>query len=237
MSKIWLQLILASAIIFHMGYADAKVLKSSDTSSTPSGTKASKSSAAPEDPKKREARRKLIEEKKAELNGTSWDIEIRSQSGKGGLSGPDQLVFQDGRFSSKNASKLGFPPTNYTLTVHEDEKNPTTWETMQISEKEGIAFWRGEWQKDTMSGVITRQLKKGNEDYYFSSSKKENISPTSVKESEGEKKKSVGEFSEPPAETGPESVLLSSVAHSAETKQETTTKTTAPAKTKKSVFI
>ncbi len=163
MSKSVLVAALLCAFVFHSEYAYAK-------------------SAEDAEADKRAEMRKKIEEKKAELNGSSWEIQIKSQGGKGSLEGADTLTFQDGKFSSEILSKKNYAPTNYTLTTQED--GPTVWETMQTSEKDGITFWRGEWQKETMSGVITRQLEKGSEDYYFSSSAMKSIPPTSTKTEE-----------------------------------------------------
>ena len=129
------------------------------------------------DEEKRDDVRKMAEEKKKDLNGTSWNVEIKSQSGKGAIEGADELVFQNGRFTSKKMTKKGYTSTNYTITP--SETGPSTWETMQTSADDGVIFWRGEWQKDTMSGVINRQIKEGTEDYYFSSSAKVKIPPTS----------------------------------------------------------
>src|SRR3989338_582121 len=66
---------------------------------------------------KRDDLRKRIEEKKLENNGSEWQVSISSQTGKGSLSGPDTLTFQNGLFNSKTASKHEYTPTNYTLTV------------------------------------------------------------------------------------------------------------------------
>ncbi len=134
------------------------------------------------DVEKMEEQRKMVEEKKKDLNGTSWPIDIKSSSGKGALSGSDQLVFQDGKFTSKKMSKKGYPSTNYTITP--SENGPSVWETMQTSAGDGVSFWRGEWTKDSMTGVINRQVKDSTEDYYFASSGKEKISPTSENEEE-----------------------------------------------------
>ncbi len=135
---------------------------------------------------KRAAIRKEVEIKKAELNGTSWDVEIKSNSGKGILSGKDTLTFQDERFRSQKAEKNGYAATNYTLTVQEN--GPTIWETMQTSKDGEATFWRGEWKEDVMSGVISRQITEGkqtsNEDYNFSSSSKKAVPKTSATEEE-----------------------------------------------------
>ena len=139
-------------------------------------------SAAEAEKEKQEETWKKLEEKKAELNGTQWEIQITTQVAKTSMPKTDTLIFQDGKFRSEALSKKGFSPTNYTLTLQEG--GPTVWETMQTGsdKKEGVAFVRGEWKGNVMSGVIVRQLEAGNEDYYFSNTGKKKISPTSSKE-------------------------------------------------------
>lgn len=133
---------------------------------------------------KEDTMRKRIEEKKVEINGREWQIDIKSPSGKGELDGPDTLTFQDNHFKSKVGSKIGFTPTNYTLTLSESEEGPTVWETMQTSGKGKVMFWRGEFMADTMTGVISRQLDddKGNEEYFFRSAGMKKIPASSSKE-------------------------------------------------------
>lgn len=128
---------------------------------------------------KRQEYRKKVAEKLAELNGSSWDVRVSSATGKGILVGDDVLTFQDQKFSSKNASKEGWTSTNYTLTVPESENAPVVWETMQTSSRVGVAFWRGEWNGEVMSGVISRQIEDRNEEYNFTSSAMKRIPPTS----------------------------------------------------------
>jgi hypothetical protein len=161
-------LIFSAGLLFQNGYAETKP------------------SAGSEEEKRAEIR-KRVEEKKQELNGNEWKVAIRSQSGKGSLDGPDTLTFQDGKFRSASAGKKGFTPTNYTITVQEGD-SPSIWETMQTNENGNVAFWRGEWKDDFMSGVISRQLEEGkNEEFVFSSSSKIQIPPTSEpKEGENE---------------------------------------------------
>ncbi|MBI4430421.1 MAG: hypothetical protein HY587_01745 [Candidatus Omnitrophica bacterium] len=172
MFRMALQLILVISLFFNTSLATAK-----------------EQSKEQSEEEKREQLRKMIEEKKTDLNGTSWDIEIKSNSGKGVLEGADVLVFQDGKFASKKASKKGYSATNYTITP--SETAPSVWETMQTSADDGVSFWRGEWLKDSMTGVINRQTDEGTEDYYFKSSAKAKISPTS--EGETEKSQDVSE--------------------------------------------
>lgn len=127
----------------------------------------------------RAAFRKMILEKKAELNGSSWDVNIGSQSKKGDFVGPDTLVFQNDKFRSEKSGKKDYKSTNYTLTVQ--EQGPTIWETMQTSKKGEVCFWRGEWKENVMTGIISRQLEKGSEEYYFTSSGRKDI-PKTVEE-------------------------------------------------------
>lgn len=139
-------------------------------------------SAAEAEKEKQEETWKKLEEKKAELNGTQWEVQITTKVTKTSMPKTDTLIFQDGKFRSEALSKKGFSPTNYTLTLQEG--GPTVWETMQTGsdKKEGVAFVRGEWKGNVMSGVIVRQLETGNEDYYFSNTGKKKIPPTSSKE-------------------------------------------------------
>lgn len=126
---------------------------------------------------------KKIEEKKKEINGGEWQVTLKSMSGKGDMDGADVLTFQDNLFRSRASSKLGFTPTNYTLTVSESEEGPTVWETMQTSGKGEVMFWRGEWLGKNMTGVITRQMEEGKtEEYSFSSSSMKEIPETSESE-------------------------------------------------------
>jgi hypothetical protein len=138
--------------------------------------------AADKEEEKRQEYRKKVAEKLAELNGSSWDVRVNSSTGKGILVGNDTLTFQDQKFASENASKEGWTSTNYTLTVPENEDAPIVWETMQTSSKAGVAFWRGEWKEEVMTGVISRQIEDKNEEYSFTSSATRKISPTSGKE-------------------------------------------------------
>ncbi len=126
--------------------------------------------------------RKMILEKKGELNGTSWSIEINSQAKRGDLLGEDTLVFQNDKFLSERSNKIGYAATNYTLTVQEG--GPTIWETMQTSKKGEVCFWRGEWKDNVMTGIISRQLEKGSEEYYFTSASRKEIPKTTEEKEE-----------------------------------------------------
>ena len=167
-----MSLIMLSLIVLLSGVAE-KCFAESEVKTTFFSPKAN----SKKDDEARAALRKIIGEKKAELNGTSWDVTIESRAGKGSFLGKDTLIFQNERFRSLTAEKNDFSATNYTLTVQ--EQGPTVWETMQTGKNGEVAFWRGEWKEGVMTGVISRQLEKGAEEYSFSSSAKKEISKTS----------------------------------------------------------
>jgi len=154
------------------GFAEADIL----------ATQTSKKSSFKKDDAARDALRKMILEKKGEINGSSWSIRVESQSKKGDLLGEDTLTFQNDKFLSERSNKLGYSSTNYTLTVQ--EAGPTIWETMQTSKKGEVCFWPGEWKDNVMTGIISRQLEKGAEEYYFTSSLRKEIPKTTEEKEE-----------------------------------------------------
>ncbi|MFH1800489.1 MAG: hypothetical protein ABH891_06565 [Candidatus Omnitrophota bacterium] len=166
-------------MVFVSGIAE-KCFAGPDVLSTLTGKKG----PSKKDDAARDALRKMILEKKGELNGSSWSIKIDSQAKKGELLGEDTLVFQNDKFLSERANKIGYASTNYTLTVQ--EAGPTIWETMQTSKKGEVCFWRGEWKEDVMTGIISRQLEKGAEEYYFTSSSRKEIPKTTEEKEEAQ---------------------------------------------------
>lgn len=132
---------------------------------------------------KLEEQRKLINEKRSEINGSKWEVLLGSLDPKF-KEKKDTFVFQDDQVSSAGMSKRGFGPTNYTITVPEDaDSDVSVWETMKTG-KDGIIFIRGEWTKDRMRGDVTEQLDGGKEvrEYIFTASSRETVSPTSSSE-------------------------------------------------------
>jgi hypothetical protein len=114
-----------------------------------------------------QAQLELIAQKKAELNNHEWDVKMTPSSGKGDATS-DVLVFKGQQFESKNMTSKGYKPTNYTVSLQEG--GPTVWETMQSTDSGNPVFWRGEWEGESMRGVMSKQVGEGkNEDYYFSS--------------------------------------------------------------------
>lgn len=101
----------------------------------------------------------IIAKKKAELNGTEWTVEMKPMSGKGKAE-TDVITFAEDKVSSKNLSNAGYPATNFTVRLEED--GTVIWETMQTSEKDGQAFWRGDINEGVMRGVLSKRDKKDN---------------------------------------------------------------------------
>jgi hypothetical protein len=121
-------------------------------------------------------KREIIGQKKEALNNTEWDIDMIGTSAETGESVTikDTVVFVDNKVLSKRLESQGFLPTNYTLSLKDDEK--VIWETMQTGENQ-LVFFRGEISQDltSMAGVISFQKPGGSEDYSFQSTDKRKI--------------------------------------------------------------
>ena len=108
---------------------------------------------------------KLRETLRAKLDGTEWALELRPMEGTG-KNKPDKVSFTGRTVTSERLAKLGYPASNYSLNVKEDRT--ATWETMQTKMGEGVAFWRGELEGETMRGVLSQQpANKPAENYSF----------------------------------------------------------------------
>ncbi|MFA5118455.1 MAG: hypothetical protein WC695_06340 [Candidatus Omnitrophota bacterium] len=117
----------------------------------------------------------MAEKKRGELNNTEWLIELSPLTGAGKKE-KETVSFKNSQVSFMNFGKKGFPSTNYTLTVQDE--NQVVWETMQTSEKTGVCFWRGEMSPDMqgMRGVLSYQIdEKTKTDYSFVSISKKGI--------------------------------------------------------------
>ena len=124
--------------------------------------------------------KKMVEERKAELNGSEWKVKMTSND-PAVKPDDDLLTFQNTQIKSKLLTDRGFVPTNYTVTV-EPGNEWAVWETMQTSAKEGVVFIRGEWLKDQMRGVISQQMEGGKtRDYNFTTVGKVAVPPTTPK--------------------------------------------------------
>ena len=125
-----------------------------------------------------ERKRALVAKKKEALNNTEWEVVMNPLSGKGKKI-EDTIIFYEGKVRLKELNEQGFPATNYTLTLQEDNK--VVWETMQTADKE-VVFFRGEVSAnmDNMNGIVSFQRLEGNQDYNFASIKKRQISSTEL---------------------------------------------------------
>lgn len=124
-----------------------------------------------------EAQRVFTEKVRQGLNNTEWEIELSLLSAKGKKES-DVITFKENQIGVAGFVKKGFPPTNYTLTVQDG--GIAVWETMQSSDKSGIAFWRGEIDADMqrMHGILSYHVDdKTTRDYSFSSISRKDISP------------------------------------------------------------
>jgi hypothetical protein len=123
---------------------------------------------APKSPKgAADKMRALREKKKLALNNTQWEVEVSALSGKGSRQ-KDTFIFYENKFSAEEFLKKGYKPSNYTVTVQED--GSAFIETMQSSDKEGVVFWRLEFDPAMVSckGLLSSQLPNNrSEDYSF----------------------------------------------------------------------
>lgn len=155
------------------------------------------STSAAQDNKQDEAavkdimKRQAMDSARQELNSHEWTVYM-TPSPENAVKRPaieeDVLSFSgEGRVVSKNLLAKGYPESNYTLTVQDD--GTAVWETMQVNEKEGLAFFRGELKNSAMKGVLSLQPQKGaKQTFYFSTTKPE--VPVQPAKEEAPKKKS-----------------------------------------------
>ncbi|MBI5873389.1 MAG: hypothetical protein HZB36_04510 [Candidatus Omnitrophica bacterium] len=111
--------------------------------------------------------KELLEQKRLELENTSWDVEMKLASGEKKMT--DRLIFKDKQFSSEGFVLGGFKPTSYSLTMKDD--GVIVFETMQPGENGGTVFWKGEFGPDNISvRGITSQVSpdQTSQDLYFS---------------------------------------------------------------------
>lgn len=102
--------------------------------------------------------KELAIQKKAEIEGTEWTVDVRPMTGKA-KGEKDILTFANNQVVSKNMSAKGYPATNFSMRILEDGET-YTWETMQNAGG-NIAFWRGDIGPDgIMRGVVSIRDKK-----------------------------------------------------------------------------
>ena len=123
------------------------------------------------------SKREMINIAKTQLDNTTWQIKLTEMSSTAKKKTfKDEVRFINGRVESKKLLPEGFSATNFTVRIKGKEDEIIIWETMQTSQDNGVAFWRGEIVNDTMRGVLSRHISEGNkEDYSFISTGKEGI--------------------------------------------------------------
>jgi hypothetical protein len=101
------------------------------------------------------------------LNESRWAVELHRMFTKQ-VEPPlgDTLTFSDGKLASERLGPLGYAPGTFTLSI-----GPTgapVWESTQLSRQDGIVLWRGELNRDTIRGTISRlPLTGASEDFRF----------------------------------------------------------------------
>ena len=115
------------------------------------------------------AEQKRIKEWVSKLNGTEWSIYVKPLSTTG-KAFQDTLTFEERKVSSQQLSKKGYPASNYTLRVQNNDQ--ASWDTMQSNTDESIALWSAQITGDSIRGNLNKRPKKGSaENYTFSGSR------------------------------------------------------------------
>ena len=103
---------------------------------------------------------------RAQLDGTQWTLQLIPNSVKAKPQ-QDTITFDVNTVASDRLGQSGYGSSNYSLTIGGNKV--ATWETMQSDEKDGVVFWRGEFDGSMVRGIVTERLAKGrSEDYTFS---------------------------------------------------------------------
>jgi len=109
------------------------------------------------------ADRALNLEKKGELMGTSYVIELADLDTED-AAGTDVLSFANGKLSLQSLLNDGYNPSNFTVTAQDD--GTVTVETMQVHEDGQRAFLRGDLSGSVMTGRLTLKDSKGKTQSY-----------------------------------------------------------------------
>jgi hypothetical protein len=127
------------------------------------------------------ARKALIDKKRAELNNTEWILELIPVTATAkSKKEAETLVFRNNQISVSGYIGLNFSSTNYTLSPQPN--GSVIWETMQTSEKSPntVVFWRGEISADTlvMKGMLSYHVdEKTTKDFSFVAISKKSLVP------------------------------------------------------------
>ena len=90
-----------------------------------------------------------------QLNNAQVTVSVRALAGDADqVAQQDVLEFRDGKLHSHVLGDQGFAPSKYVVTRRED--GVVAWETA-LADKTGIiVYWRGEWDGQTMRGMLTQ---------------------------------------------------------------------------------
>lgn len=103
--------------------------------------------------------KKLLED----LENRYWQIRLVSSSA--GPAQNDIIRFSGGKFSSGSFSQKGYPTSDYSLII--EDENKIIWETVQTAPL-GIASWRGEIKNNQMRGILNLRYSDGKtQDFSF----------------------------------------------------------------------
>lgn len=78
----------------------------------------------------------------------------------------DTVAFSGGQLTSERFGPLGYGPGVFTLSI--GSSGAPAWESTQLSRQDGIVLWKGELDRDTIRGTVSRLPLNGNsEDFRF----------------------------------------------------------------------
>lgn len=130
-----------------------------------------------------EEKAKVLAEAKIALDNTSWKIELKPMAtGKKKPKGSEEdvLRFVNNQIISDKLETEGFSSSNYTVRIKGKNNDIIIWETMQMSEDKGVAFWRGEIRKGRMRGVLSWHISESKKKSYNFASMAKEIIPEKV---------------------------------------------------------
>ena len=168
------QLVVGLGIAMMCGHLPAAAEESATTDAKGSTTQASASElpsapvapVAPTAPVVQKPPRTREEMVRAQLDGTQWTLQLTPRNEKAKPK-HDTISFDVNKVASERLSKSGYGNSNYSLTIGGNKV--AAWETMQSDEKDGVVFWRGEFDGSMVRGMVTERPAKGrSEDYTFS---------------------------------------------------------------------
>jgi len=98
-----------------------------------------------------------------DFKSSEWQIKFTSITGTG--ESADVLTFADGKFVSAKFNSLGYPATNYSVSLVDNKT--IVWETIQSSPA-GVVSWRGEIEDGKMTGIMSlRENAKAAQNFSF----------------------------------------------------------------------